>query len=369
MNRSQLAILTVAGIIAIPAFPQAKNAILFIGDGAGVSSLNAASIYAYGKPQALYIHSMPHVALADTSTTREWVADGPGASTAWATGVKTHNGVVSQDDTAERFVHDGKNLKTILEYAEERGLSTGLISNLRVAGIVDPVISASYAHLSGPPRRLSGEIFLQHLNMKYGDVPDVVIGTARQIITEQLKEKGQDMAAEIRKHGYTYVDSLSAVSKLNAEKTRVIALMDNHDFDLKEAFHQAVSRLSRNPKGFVLIVLGDCHSGAWTPEQTLQEIVTYDNAIRSITEERKNDTLAIFAGNFSFDLHVAGENLTETLKSSDHKKIVNAIYLDHQHTAEEVPVMAVGPGSERLKGYIPNTEIFHVMMAGLGLQP
>ena len=35
------------------AYSQAKNVILFVGDGAGISSLNAASIYGYGKPQAL----------------------------------------------------------------------------------------------------------------------------------------------------------------------------------------------------------------------------------------------------------------------------------------------------------------------------
>ena len=34
---------------------RAKNVILFLGDGAGVSSLNAASIFGYGRPQALYL--------------------------------------------------------------------------------------------------------------------------------------------------------------------------------------------------------------------------------------------------------------------------------------------------------------------------
>jgi alkaline phosphatase len=369
MNKRQLAVLIVSAMIsAVPAFSQAKNAILFIGDGAGVQLVNAASIYAYGKPQALYIQSMPHMALADTSTTREWVVDGPAASTAWATGVKTHNGIVSESDTAERGVKDGENLKTIVEYAEERGFSTGLISNLRSVGVSDPTIAASYAHLNKPPRRFSGETFLQLLNMKYGDGPDVVIGTGRQIITEQVTKNGLDLSAEIHKRGYTYLDSLAAVSKLDPTNSRLIALLNDPEFDLNEAFHQAVSRLSRNSKGFVLIVLADCHGG-WSPEKTLERMVTYDNAIRAITEEKKKDTLVMFAGNFSVDLHVTGENLIETLKSSDHRKIADITYLGHQHTAEETPVMAVGPGSERLKGYILNTDIFHVMMKGIGFEP
>jgi alkaline phosphatase len=49
-----------------PRFGQAKNVLLFVGDGAGVSSLNAASIYGYGKPQSLYVQKMPHLAIADT---------------------------------------------------------------------------------------------------------------------------------------------------------------------------------------------------------------------------------------------------------------------------------------------------------------
>ena len=85
MNKPVIALL--AGLsIAGSAFSQTKNAILFVGDGAGVSSLNAAGIYGYGKPQALYLQRMPHLALADTSTAKEWVTDA--AATAWATGYK-----------------------------------------------------------------------------------------------------------------------------------------------------------------------------------------------------------------------------------------------------------------------------------------
>ena len=43
--------------------------------GAGVSSLNAASIYGYGKPHALYVQKMPLLAFADTSSARQWVTD------------------------------------------------------------------------------------------------------------------------------------------------------------------------------------------------------------------------------------------------------------------------------------------------------
>jgi alkaline phosphatase len=295
------------------------------------------------------------------------VPDGPAAATAWATGVKVHNKIMSETDVTERSATDGEHLKTIIEYAEEHGLSTGLITNLAPAGIADPVISASYAHLNKPPRRFSGETFLQLLNMKYGDGPDVVIGTGRQLITSQVKQSGQDLAAEIRKHGYVYLDSVAAVSKLNPASSRIIALVDDPEFDLNDAIQLAASHLSGNRKGFLLIVLVDCHLADVT--KNMEQIATYDKAIRNIAEARKQDTLLMFAGNFSFDLHVVGENLKETSKSEDSREIVNAVYLEKEHTAEEAPVMAIGPGSERIRGYIPNTEIFNTIMAGLGLRP
>jgi alkaline phosphatase len=41
----------------------ARNVILFMGEGTGVSSLNAASIYGYNKPQSLYIQRFPGLGL------------------------------------------------------------------------------------------------------------------------------------------------------------------------------------------------------------------------------------------------------------------------------------------------------------------
>src|SRR5579864_6219086 len=106
---------------------RAKNIIIFMGDGTGVSSLNAASIYGYNKPQALFIQNLPGIALADTSTATQWVTDGSAGATAIATGVKTNNGVLSESSSAIKDQKDGEILKTFFEYAREHGLSTGAV--------------------------------------------------------------------------------------------------------------------------------------------------------------------------------------------------------------------------------------------------
>ena len=211
MNRIVFSALAALSIAAIPAFGQAKNVILFIGDGAGVSSLNAAGIYGYGKPQALYLQKMPHVALADTSTAKEWVSDAAASATAWATGYKGRNGVISQSPTAERGVKDGETLKTVLEYAAERGLATGIISNDERTGVTIATVAAFYAHSNN--RQASADIFMQMLNPRFGNGPEIVIGTGRKWITEQTAKAGRNLAGEIASKGYTYLDSLAAVSQ------------------------------------------------------------------------------------------------------------------------------------------------------------
>ena len=40
--------------------------------------------------------------------------------------------------------------------------------------------------------------------------------------------------------------------------------------------------------------------------------------------------------------------------------------MDNGHTGEEVLVAAQGPGAERVRGYMANTDMFRVMMAAYG---
>lgn len=340
----------------------AKNVILFIGDGAGISSLNAASIYGYQRPEGLYMQKMPQLALADTSTAKEWVTDAAAAATAWATGVKGRNGVVSQSPSAEPGVRDGETLKTVLEYAEENGLSTGIVSNDDRTGVTIAAVSAFYAHVNN--RQLAGEIFKQMLNPKYGNGPDVVIGTGRKLITEQTQKMGYDIAREIPAKGYAYVDSLTAVSALDPEKSRIVALFDDPDFDFSEAVNLAVARLSKNPKGYLLIAFSDCHLPKASKD--MARIVELDKAIQHTTEQTRKDTLVLVTADHSYALHIKGENLVETAKTATPKQVVSIITLEDQHTAEEVPVMAAGPGSEMVHGWIANTDVFHIMMSAFG---
>ena len=361
MNARIVLLLAAANLSAGSALAQSKNVILFIGDGAGISSLNAASIVGYGQPQSLYVQHMSHLALADTSTAKEWVTDAAACASAWATGHKGRNGVVSMSPDAERDVRDGEPYKTVMEYAMEKGLSTGVISNDGVAGAA---VAAFYAHDNN--RGKAGEIFEQALTPKFGHGPDVIVGTGRKQITEQTAALGHDLGADIKARGYAYLDSMQSLAALDNGKDRVVALFDDGDFDFTEAVRQAVARLSRNPKGYLLVAHSDCHTGK--TRTSLSRLIALDKAVAAIAPAAKQNTLILFTADHSYDLRIKGETLDETSKAYEHAKVGTAVSLEDEHTAEEVPLLAEGPGAERVHGFLSNTDIFHIMMASLGFE-
>ena len=106
---------------------RAKNVILFLGDAGGIPTLNVAGIYAHNRPLGLFLQSMPYLALSDTSSLDNWVTDSAAGMTAIVTGHKTNNGMLSLLPGLDGAA--GQPVKTILEYAEERGLATGVVTN------------------------------------------------------------------------------------------------------------------------------------------------------------------------------------------------------------------------------------------------
>jgi alkaline phosphatase len=372
MARLTTVVLTLAFGVwpALAAEQTAKNVILFLGDAAGIPTLHGASVYGYGEPQKLFVFQMPHLALMETSAASGWVTDSAAGMTAIVTGHKTHNGVISQSDSAIRRKKDGEALKTILEYAEEKGLSTGVVSNSSVASATP---AACYAHAND--RNQAGEIFAQILKPQFGDGIDVVIGPDRAEIVEATKALGVDIEAGLREKGYGLFDSLDAIP---TDTGRVVALFDNSDFDLDQATQKAVQILSRNPHGFFLMVESNLH--VENILEGLERAVAFDRAIQN-TAQRVNpeETLILFTADHSYDFRIhdgdKGEPLFEkeelprlsAMSDADEESIrLENVRRDDDHTGEPVLLTAQGPGAERVKGALSNTDVFHVMMKAYG---
>ena len=336
----------------------AKNVVLFLGDGTGLATIHAASLHGHGKPQAFYIHSMPHMGLSDTSAASTWNTDSAAGMTAIVTGQKTHVGVVSQGPEAKRGEVDGPPLKTILEYAEEHGLATGVVSN---SPITDATPAACYAHNND--RQNWGEIFSQIAEPRFGDGVDVIIGPGLERILAETAELGFDPAAVLPARGYEFIEPADNLDVVSPETKRLVALFENEpqDFPLASAVAKALTILEAHPKGFFLMVESNNH---YTDiKKSLDLMVQFDEIIaRTAKRLEGTETLIVFTADHSYDIQFP-------LAAKKGEDILPSMTVVGKHTAEEVLVVAEGPGAERVKGFFPNTHLFEVMMSAYGWKP
>ena len=138
--------LLVCGVACTPAdrtapSPQAKNVILFIGDGMGVSTVTATRIFdgqskgMAGEDNVLSFERFPNLALVKTYNTNQQVPDSAGTATAMLTGIKTRAGVLNVGPQVLRSSCDtalDHALTTIVDLAKRRGLSAGVVTTTRL---------------------------------------------------------------------------------------------------------------------------------------------------------------------------------------------------------------------------------------------
>ena len=132
----------------------AKNVILFIGDGMGISTITAARIYdgqqkgGHGEENSLSFEKLPYLALSKTYSVDQQTPDSAPTMTAMVTGVKTLgdyisvNHLVKANEPSADVVNANK-LTTILEQAKSDGMSVGVVSTARITHATP---AATYAH-------------------------------------------------------------------------------------------------------------------------------------------------------------------------------------------------------------------------------
>ena len=350
---------------------KARNVILFLADAGGVPVVSAASLMAYGEPLRLHVQKWPHLGLSETSPVDSFVSDSANGMSSIVTGVKTHNGVISQGREGARGRTDGAPTKTILEYAEQRGLRTGVITTQSIA---DATPAAAYAHSND--RAKWGEIFPQAFAPRFGDGVDVMFGAGRAEIGEQLAARGTSFETLSKTHNRPIYAALEDAPAANTRPVVVADAMDVHAATLR-----ALDILQTSKAGYLLIVEWDAHSD--DPREGLQNVVDFDKLIAQV-ESRVDlaDTLLLFTADHSFGLQVDGGRRGEPLlegydawkaasaqtKDEDLVRLKNVL-VNRTHTGEDVPALATGAGAEGVRGYFPNTHLFTVMMNALGWTP
>jgi alkaline phosphatase len=185
----------------------------------------------------------------------------------------------------------------------------------------------------------------------------VVIGYGHDQILEKTAALGADLPARLREKGFAYFDNLESLSSLRPSDRRVVALFRDENFDLGAAVDHAIRILSRNRKGFFLMVESNCHGG--NAQRNLERVVAFDKVIRRTAEAHRKNTLLVFTADHSHDQRLRAGVLGEAIGA--HLRVDGGA-----HTGEEVLTAAEGPRSEQIKGLFPNTRLFQFMMNGFG---
>lgn len=336
----------------------AKNLILFIGDGMGVSSVTAGRIFdgqlrgESGEENILSFDAFPYVALSKTYNTNQQVSDSAGTATAYHAGVKAKAGVIGVTDAAFRAECDsaqGAEATSIVEIAESVGMSTGLVTTARVTHASPAPL---YAH--SPERNWEDDkdmpdeakqqgctdIASQLLAFPYGDGLEVVMGGGRRsFLTADTadpedegktgeRQDGRDLTQEwVEKYDKSaYVWNQEQFDAIDAGTTdHLLGLFnrahmqyeaDREDMDvggepsLAEMTGKAIEILSRNPEGFYLFVEAgriDHAHHAGNAYRAMMDLVAMNEAVQTAVDmTSEDDTLIMVSADHSHVFTLAG---------------------------------------------------------------
>ncbi len=304
-----------------------KNLILFVGNGYGLVPMTATRIYAAGEDGELAIDRFPETALVRTASRNAQSADSAAAMTAYLSGVRVDNGVLSQTPDTRPYdeagrpqaahgettcpsVGNGKPVTTLLELAKASGRSAGIVTTGRVT---QAVTAAGYAHLCqrDGENTIAGQLVPggPGANPRIGDGLDVIFGGGWQHFLPKDDPRGsarndsRDLFAEMRARGYAVIarqSELAAVQPTAAQPVgKLLGLFGrsqlSYDADraassepgLPEMTGRAIDLLQRNPGGYLLVVegarIGDAFDGSLA-RKGLQDARAFDDAIKVALE-------------------------------------------------------------------------------------
>lgn len=322
------------------------NIILLIGDGMGLSQISYGIMEATNR---LNFERFKVVGLSKTAASDSKVTDSAAGATAFACGKKTYNGAIAVDDAKLP-------LKTILEYAEEHGLATGLVAT---SSITHATPACFIAHQ--PDRDLYDAIAADFMKT---DI-DVFIGGGMQNFNKRVDSV--DLTKALEKNGYAVCTTIDQVTKSNALKIAGLLAPEHMpkatergDY-LPIAAGKALSVLSQNKKGFFLMIEGsqiDFGGHANDAAYVKTELLDFDKVIGGILDfaEKDGHTLVIVtADHETGGIGLNGAPLPYKATGFEPSFTTKA------HTGALVPVFAYGPGAEELMGVYENTTIFDKM--------
>jgi alkaline phosphatase len=355
-KRIFLSIMMIFTLINLPAqrkHDKPDNIILMIGDGMGVAQIYSGYTANHGQ---LNLFSFNSIGFSKTYSAYDYITDSGAGGTAISTGNKTYNGAIGVNmDTVP--------VKTILEYAGEMGLSTGLVST---SAITHATPASFISHQAD--RDNYEAIAADFLKT---DV-DVFIGGGIDHFT--VRKDGRNLLQELRQKGYQVIFSMDSIMNVSQGKLAGLtarqhnpSIISGRGNVLPGGTQTALNILSRNKKGFFLMVEGsqiDWGAHANNTNTVVSEVIDFDKAIGIALEfakTNKHTLIIVTADHETGGMSLQGGNFQQGS--------VEAKYTTTDHSGVMVPVFAFGPGSELFQGVQENTDLFFKMMNLYGFKP
>ncbi|NWV13719.1 PPBI phosphatase, partial [Ptilonorhynchus violaceus] len=342
-----------------PRIREAKNLILFLGDGFGIPTITATRILKgqqqgkLGPETPLALDAFPYVALSKTYNVDRQVPDSAGTATAYLCGVKGNYQTIGLSAAARYSQCNttaGNEVISVLERARKAGKAVGIVTSTRVqhaspSGTYAHVVNRNwYADASMPQdARLQGCKDIAWQLVHNVDI-NVILGGGRKYMTpvgtpdpeyptnsqqNGIREDGTnliDVWLEARpgaRYVWNRTEMLAAAADPSVNYLMGLfepgdmkySLVRNTTLDpsLTEMMEAAITILSRNPKGFYLFVEGGRidhghHEGA--AQKALTEAVEFDWAIeRAGTLTDEAETLTVITADHSHVFSFGGYTL------------------------------------------------------------
>jgi alkaline phosphatase len=311
---------TVATHTSSSADTRAKNIIFFLGDGMGINTLTAARIYAVGEDGELTIDTLPESAFVKTFSNDAQVTDSAASMSAYMTGVKQNNGVISMSSDTRSIspaadangnkqvsrCENGRPMPTLAELAKARGMAAGVVTT---TSVTDATPAATYAHACH--RKIESDIAAALVpggagyNAALGaNGLDLVFGGGAQFFAPVAqggkRADGRNLVAELQARGWRYAADTAQLQALAPNAQPALGLFAQNHFTyeaardaakqpaLADMTAKAIDILSRNPNGFFLMVEGgliDHALHATLAKRALQETVSYNAALKTAIDK------------------------------------------------------------------------------------
>lgn len=326
----------------------AKNVILFIGDGMGPSVLTATRLYKVGEEGDLEMMKLPRSARIKTFSHDAQTTDSAPSMAAYTTGVKMNNEVIAMSSDTQAVApakdingnkginnctgDNGTPVPTILELAKAAGKSVGAVTTTELTHATP---AATYSHICH--RDAAYAIAEQAVpggagfNTALGDGVDVLMGgganhwTPYSASNKGGRADGRDLTAELSAQGYQYVTTqsdlakiesgkvlglFSAKSHLDYELDRVAKGAANTQPSLSEMTAKAIDLLSQNSQGYFLMVEGgriDHALHATNAKRSLTDAVALDEAVKTaLGKVDLADTLIVVTADHDHTMTING---------------------------------------------------------------